>query len=85
MTHPTRRPFSPTSVLLFGIAIGTLTLGQAGCQLLPHSMQPSQLRKLNRGPALGRDTTNFSIPDPDLPEGYKELSLGEDPFQPNVQ
>ena len=50
------------------------------------SMQPAQLRKLNRGPALGRDTTNFSIPDPDLPDdGFEELSLGEDPFQTTVQ
>ncbi len=38
-----------------------------GCQLLPHSLQPAQLRKLNRGPELGRDTYNFSIKDPAIP------------------
>ena len=52
-----------------------------GCSMMPHAMQPSQLRKLNRGPALGRDTSNFSIPDPQVPHGYRHLELGEDPFQ----
>lgn len=86
MIRPTCRPSTPVAALLFGLVVGTLTLGQTGCSLLPHSMQPAQLRKLNRGPALGRDTTNFSIPDPALPDdGYKELSLGEDPFQTTVQ
>lgn len=44
-----------------------------GCQLMPHSLQPNQLRKLNRGRALGRDNYNFSIKDPAIPP--REFSL----------
>lgn len=59
-----------------------MLVGSVGCSMMPHALQPSQLRKLNRGPALGRDTTNFSIPDPEVPQGFSHLKEGEDPFQP---
>lgn len=65
------------SVVLLLVVSG----GLSGCSMLPHAFQPSQLRKLNRGPALGRDTTNFSIPDPQPPQDFGRLSLGEDPFE----
>lgn len=53
------------SVLKFFLApVAFCTM--AGCQLLPHALQPSQLHKLNRGPELGRDSYNFSIKDPEI-------------------
>lgn len=67
------------ALVRFCLLVGLAWL--AGCSMMPHAMQPSQLRKLNRGPALGRDTSNFSIPDPQVPHGYRHLELGEDPFQ----
>ncbi len=60
---------SQLSLTLFKFSIVFAALFfSTGCQLLPHALQPSQLRKLNRGPALGRDTYNFSIKDPDIVE-----------------
>lgn len=65
--------------------LGILLLASlGGCSLLPHELQPSQLRKLNRGPSLGRDTANFSIPDPQISQGFSRPALGEDPFQSNT-
>ena len=34
----------------------------AGCQFMPHQLQPSQLWKMNRQPAW--DESAFSVPDP---------------------
>ncbi len=52
----------------------------SGCSLMPHGLQPAQLRKLNRGPALGRDATNFSIPDPEISRKSTQADPGADPF-----
>lgn len=49
-----------------------LMAGLSGCSWLPHSMQPHQLWKLNRGQALGRDTYYYSIPDEPHPEEIPE-------------
>ena len=51
-----------------------------GCQFMPHALQPSQLRKLNQGPELGRDTYNFSIPDPEIKEHKVDGVMAHDPF-----
>lgn len=41
-----------------------------GCESFPHYLKPEQLQKLNRGPALGRDTYNFSVP----PQNFEPIS-----------
>ena len=39
----------------------TLSVGLAGCSLMPHALQPQQLWKLNRQPPASGDAY-FSIP-----------------------
>ncbi len=45
-------------------ALGLMLLLTTGCGTLSHYADPYQWRKLNRGPDYGRDTYNFSIPEP---------------------
>ncbi len=59
------------SVMLKSTIVCLALFLMTGCQLLPHSLQPSQWHKLNRGPKLGRDTYNFSIKDPTIPSQEK--------------
>lgn len=58
-----------------------LAVMSTGCSLLPHQLQPTQLRKLNRGPALGRDTSNFSIPAQRVKSQQLDPMLHGDPFR----
>tara|TARA_E500000305_G_C4003313_1_gene228541 strand:+ start:791 stop:943 length:153 start_codon:yes stop_codon:yes gene_type:complete len=48
--------------------------------MMPHALQPKQLRKLNRGPELGRDSYNFSIPDPQPEKHQADGMMYGDPF-----
>ncbi|HCS50077.1 hypothetical protein [Rubinisphaera sp.] len=64
------------SSLLFVISAVSLT----GCSMMPHALQPKQLRRLNRGPELGRDSYNFSIPDPQPEKHQVDGMMYGDPF-----
>lgn len=79
LMHRIRRCFSLKHAALFSVlvvAAGSVT----GCSMLPHAMQPRQLRKLNRGPELGRDSYHFSIPDPLKSEDSNDSMMHGDPF-----
>lgn len=54
------RHFNYALVVLAAITAFSTT----GCQLMPHSLHPSQLRKLNSGPA--RDVSNRSPGQPEF-------------------
>ncbi|HBN78667.1 hypothetical protein [Rubinisphaera italica] len=64
------------SSLMYIISAASLV----GCSMMPHALQPKQLRKLNRGPELGRDSYNFSIPDPQPEKHQADGMMYGDPF-----
>ena len=67
-------PISKQSLSVLKLFLASVVFcPMVGCQLLPHALQPSQLHKLNRGPALGRDSYNFSIKDPEIPAANNSL------------
>ncbi len=63
------------------LLVAMLTVSLTGCQLMPHALQGNQLRKLNRGPALGRDAYNFSVPDPPTYTHKVDGLISHDPFE----
>lgn len=63
------------------ILLVLLLVGCVGCQSMMHDLQWHRLWRMNRGPALGRDSYNMSIADPPLEEAMKptdELESGID-------
>lgn len=50
--------------LAFVVGLAALSLGTTGCALM-HELKPHRLSRWNQGPKLGRDTSNFSISDPE--------------------
>lgn len=66
-----------------GLVLMIITLC-SGCADMAHSLRPSQLWKLNRGPELGRDSYNFSIPSKPLdPEAEKLMSESAEYIEAN--
>lgn len=59
--------------------LGTIALMSSGCETLSHKLSPNQLWKLNRGPELGRDTYNFSIPQADKDQLLHDLVKQTEP------
>jgi hypothetical protein len=60
--RPTMASASPSARMLLA---GMLLLS-TGCSTIAHYADPYQWRKLNRGADYGRDSYNFSIPEPKL-------------------
>lgn len=75
-SFPSRKRIQTAVCSLFCLA-----LFSSGCSMMPHALQPTQLRKLNRGPELGRDSYNFSIPDPPPKQHKVDGMMHGDPFQ----
>ncbi len=65
----------------FPLIVLASAVSLTGCSMMPHALQPSQLRRLNRGSALGRDSYNFSIPDPQPEKHQVDGMMHGDPFQ----
>lgn len=58
--------------LLAGCVVAVSLFCATGCQFWPHTLQPSQLWKLNRSPAPRHDP-HFSVSDP-IPEHRTETT-----------
>lgn len=57
------------------IVPGLMLLCATGCSTISHYADPYQWRKLNRGPDYGRDSYNFSIPEPQSQQSQVDESM----------
>lgn len=53
----------PVACVTYFCALSTLLFSIGGCTLMPESMQPKNLQKLNRGSGYSEDPFFSSIPD----------------------